>query len=261
MEKYTSLIAVLIMLFFSLSFAQIPNQMNYQGYLTDNAGNPLTGNHKLTFTIYDAQTGGNTLWMEEHPSVAITSGVFRVQLGSITALNLDFDMPYWLSIKVENDPELAPRIALACVPYSFRAHKADSLSEMPHIYYQTPWFFLPNITPTFQSAVVGPFMGTDLVLHSQTLVAQRDLYITGCQIGQDDDGNGDTYHLFITRDGTYVGGEFTLSVPTPHKLYHVDLSEPVLFQKGQQIGLAIKSEDNDSNGEEVFILLDGYCTH
>jgi len=119
----------MLIVIFSVSYAQIPQQMSYQGYLTDNAGNSISGNHKLTFTIYDAQTGGNTLWIEEHSSVAITSGIFLVQLGSITALDLDFDVPYWLSIKVENDPELAPRIALSSVGYSFNSVKAEGVAE------------------------------------------------------------------------------------------------------------------------------------
>jgi hypothetical protein len=123
-------LTLLLVLFFAVAiFSQIPPLMNYQGYLTDNANNPINGNHKLTFTIYDALTGGNTLWMEEHPSVAITEGVFRVQLGSITPLNLAFDAPYWLSIKVENDPELAPRIVLSSVGYSFNSLKAESVAE------------------------------------------------------------------------------------------------------------------------------------
>jgi hypothetical protein len=129
MKMMKFLILLFLLSFLSLSLSQIPRQMNYQGYLTDNAGNPVTGNHKLTFTIYDAQTGGNTLWIEEHPGVAITDGVFRVQLGSITALDLDFDIPYWLSIKVENDPELAPRIALSSVGYSFNSMKAESVAD------------------------------------------------------------------------------------------------------------------------------------
>jgi hypothetical protein len=129
MKMMKFLTPLFLLSFFGLNLSQIPKQMNYQGYLTDNAGNPVTGNHKLTFTIYDAQTGGNTLWIEEHPSVAINNGVFQVQLGSITALDLDFDIPYWLSIKVENDPELSPRIAFASVGYSFNSVKSEGVAE------------------------------------------------------------------------------------------------------------------------------------
>jgi hypothetical protein len=129
MKKIYILAVLMLLSIVVFGYSQIPQQMSYQGYLTDNAGNPISGNHKLTFTIYDAQSGGNTLWIEEHPSVAITDGVFRIQLGSITALDLDFDMPYWLSIKVENDPELAPRVALSSVGYSFNSMNAESVAD------------------------------------------------------------------------------------------------------------------------------------
>ncbi len=121
------ILAVVFLLIASLViFAQPPREMTYQGYLTDNSGNAITANLQLTFAIYDVQSGGTALWSEVHPSVAIIAGVFRVRLGSISALNLNFDAPYWLGIKVDTDPELAPRIALTGVGYSFYSLKADS---------------------------------------------------------------------------------------------------------------------------------------
>ena len=84
----------------------------------------------MTFTIYDAQSGGTALWSEIHPSIAVIEGVFRVRLGSTNMINLSFDAPYWLGIKVENDPELAPRIALTGVGYSFYSLKADSVNNL-----------------------------------------------------------------------------------------------------------------------------------
>jgi hypothetical protein len=101
-----------------VSFAQIPRQITYQGYL-DSLNNPYTGNRMMRFKIYDDATGGNNLWTEDHASVAIFDGFFQVQLGSITPLNLDFDIPYWLGISIENEPELVPRTALTSTPYSF----------------------------------------------------------------------------------------------------------------------------------------------
>ena len=129
MNKVISITLLSLLIFLIGGISQIPPQISYQGYLTDNANNPISGNHKLTFTLYDALTGGNTLWMEEHPVVAIDEGVCRVQLGSVTPLNLPFDAPYWMSIKVENDPELVPRIALSTVGYSFNSMKAESVAD------------------------------------------------------------------------------------------------------------------------------------
>ncbi len=127
--KKIPLLLVMIVFAVSSSIGQIPRQMTYQGYLTDNANNPVTDNLQLTFTIYDAQSGGSNLWSEVHPLVAIIQGVFRVQLGSITPLNLAFDAPYWLTIKVGADPELAPRIALSSVGYSLNSAQAEDVAS------------------------------------------------------------------------------------------------------------------------------------
>ncbi|UCF64288.1 MAG: hypothetical protein JSW33_00230 [bacterium] len=129
MRKISLLIVILSILFGFNIWAQIPQLITYQGYLTDNANNPVTSNLQLTFALYTTQSGGSALWTEVHPSVAIIEGVFRVQLGSITSLNLPFDAPYWLGIKVASDPELAPRIALSSVGYSFNAVEAQSVAS------------------------------------------------------------------------------------------------------------------------------------
>ncbi|NOQ96988.1 MAG: hypothetical protein GQ561_02400 [Calditrichae bacterium] len=121
----------IFLLFFmvSLAMSQIPRQMNYQGYLTDNNNNPITGNLIIRFTIYDAPTTGTNLWNEEHPTVALIDGVFRVVLGSINPLNIAFDKPYWLGIRVGNDPEMTPRTTLTSAGYSLNSLKAESVKD------------------------------------------------------------------------------------------------------------------------------------
>jgi hypothetical protein len=126
--KKILIISVSILLIVGISYGQIPREITYQGYLTDNANNPITNNLQLTFTLYDAQSGGSSLWTEVHPSVAIIQGVFRVSLGSITPLNLPFDAPYWLSIRVGADPELAPRIAMSSVGYAINSAQAEDVA-------------------------------------------------------------------------------------------------------------------------------------
>ena len=125
------ILSLIFLLIFSLIiFAQLPRQLTYQGYLTDNSYNPVTANLQLTFTIYDAETGGTALWTEVHLGVGVYDGIFNVMLGSNTALTLDFDSPYWLGIQVESDPELTPRIPLTGVGYSFYSLKADSVDNL-----------------------------------------------------------------------------------------------------------------------------------
>lgn len=100
---------------------QVPKLMNFQGILKDaGTGTPVSdGTYAITFSIYDAETGGTDLWNETQ-SVQVTEGAFSATLGSVTTLDLAFDKPYWLGIKVGSDSEM-PRTPLTSSPYSFDA--------------------------------------------------------------------------------------------------------------------------------------------
>ena len=100
----------------------IPEFINYHGRLKDSAGNPLTGTYNFTFRLYDSEVGGNLVWgPETHNNVQVTNGYFNVKLGSIVPFNLDFRNSYWLSVQVNNDGEMSPRIPLSSFPYAFTA--------------------------------------------------------------------------------------------------------------------------------------------
>ena len=100
-----------------LAHAATPSTLSYQGVLTDGGGNLLPdGPYNLTFRIWDAIAGGSALWTEAHVGVPVTKGGFSVVLGSITPINLPFDIPYYLGVQVGADPELIPRVALTSSP-------------------------------------------------------------------------------------------------------------------------------------------------
>ncbi|OGU33294.1 MAG: hypothetical protein A2057_10760 [Ignavibacteria bacterium GWA2_35_9] len=109
------------LIFASLTQAQIPQTISYQGVLTDNAGIVVPNdNYTLTFRLYDAITGGTLLW-EESRIIPVEQGLFEVILGEVVPITLPFNQPYWLGITVGTDPELSPRAALSSVAYSFNA--------------------------------------------------------------------------------------------------------------------------------------------
>ena len=94
--------------------AEVPNQINYQGYLTDSDGNPVPdNNYGMLFTIYDSSTGTIGLW-DEFQTVTVTKGIYNVHVGSVDPIgnpfpeNL-FDGQRWLGVTVEGDPEMEPR--------------------------------------------------------------------------------------------------------------------------------------------------------
>lgn len=108
------------------AYAAVPHLLNYQGRVTDTSGAPLTGSYNITFRIYDAQTAGNLLWEETRTGVVVDKGLFGVLLGSVTALNLVFDKPYFLEIKVGTEV-MSPRQQITSAGYALRSETAETL--------------------------------------------------------------------------------------------------------------------------------------
>jgi hypothetical protein len=103
----------------SLSFADAPSTMSYQGVLTNDDGTLVAdGNYNLTFRLYDVAVAGAALHTENFPAVAVERGGFSVILGSLTPLPVIFDRQIYLGVQVAADPELAPRVPLASSPYA-----------------------------------------------------------------------------------------------------------------------------------------------
>jgi len=128
MLKYDKAVFIIFILA-SFALAQIPQTINYQGYLTDSNGNPLSGNYNIKFSIYNSATGGTAIWSETHNSVTVTNGVFGVILGEINPVPLElFDgTDKFLGITVGTDPEMTPRQKFTSVGYAFRADNANDI--------------------------------------------------------------------------------------------------------------------------------------
>ena len=110
------------------TYAQIPEQLSYQGVLTDTSGNPRPdGSYSMTFRLYTVVSGGSALWTEAK-SVTVSDGVFTTYLGDTTPfpISITWSTTYWLSVQVGASPELTPRIKLASVAYSLNPGSGDS---------------------------------------------------------------------------------------------------------------------------------------
>ncbi len=103
----------------------IPHLINYQGMLTNDLGDPLSGPHNLTFRIYDDTTGGELEWSETQNGVQVEQGLFNVILGQVTLLDLAFDEQYWLEVQVDSDT-MPERLQFTSVGYAYRARVADT---------------------------------------------------------------------------------------------------------------------------------------
>jgi len=105
----------------------VPTMINYQGFLTDQDGTPLSGSYQITFALYSDSTGVESIvWGEEtHDAININNGLFNVLLGGVDTLTAeDLDGDRYLGIREAGEPEMTPRMRLVSVAYSLQAEKA-----------------------------------------------------------------------------------------------------------------------------------------
>jgi hypothetical protein len=114
-----------------LATVTVPQLINYQGRLTDAAGNPLTGTYNMTFCLYEAATGGTALWTETQ-AVNVTYGVFSALLGSITTIPTTVfgSTNLYLGVRVGSDGEMTPRRRVVSAGYAYKAEDASTLQGL-----------------------------------------------------------------------------------------------------------------------------------
>ena len=82
MKRQVSLAILTLTLLAAPAVSQVPQDTTFTGRLADNLGAPLPGPVNLELRIFDAETGGNQLYSEQHLGVSLdATGGFSVQLG------------------------------------------------------------------------------------------------------------------------------------------------------------------------------------
>jgi microcystin-dependent protein len=111
--------------------AQIPQNIAYQGYLTQN-GQPFNGSVPASFTLWDQSSGGTQAWNQQSQSVQVTNGYYTVMLNfSQNWQNpyTTFNNQYWLEVLINGNT--LGRVQLAASPYAMNARIADSAIHIP----------------------------------------------------------------------------------------------------------------------------------
>ncbi|MBI3258660.1 MAG: hypothetical protein HYZ54_04160 [Ignavibacteriae bacterium] len=99
--------------------AQMPRNFTVQGVITDSSSKPVAdGIHTIEIKLYDKQTGGSPLHVEEF-ILPITKGLFNLTLGAEKPLSksITFDKQYYVGISYDHKQEVT-RIPLSSVPYA-----------------------------------------------------------------------------------------------------------------------------------------------
>jgi hypothetical protein len=112
------------------SLAEVPQMINYQGRLTDDAGDPVADDtYFIKFKIYGSESGDDSLWYTPYQPVVVTDGLFSYHLGSAVPLPHDLFANYsnlYLTTTVDTGPESTPRTRLVSAAYSYHALRSDT---------------------------------------------------------------------------------------------------------------------------------------
>ena len=144
-----------------LSALQLDSSINYQGQVSNAAGEPLNGAYSFSFTIHDALENGNLLWgPESHLNVPVNNGHFSVALGSQTDGGIPasvWDGTQYVEINI-NGETLMPRESVLAVPkarlafaVSDQSITSTSLADGAVL----PRHFAPELYEAFSTSIVS----------------------------------------------------------------------------------------------------------
>lgn len=88
-----------------------------QGQLTDAGGSPLTGDHSVTFSLYDDPLAGNLLCVTNYDPLPLFNGLFNTTVNGCSDSEISGDQLY-LGVQVDVDDEMTPRQPIYAVPYA-----------------------------------------------------------------------------------------------------------------------------------------------
>ncbi|MEZ6330645.1 MAG: hypothetical protein R3B12_01370 [Candidatus Saccharimonadales bacterium] len=123
-------VAVYISIYAGNAGAAANNTINFQARVLKNTGALVPdGFYTIQFNVYSLASGGSTQWTETQV-VTSKNGYITASLGSVTPFGpgIDWSQEQWLSMNINGDGEMAPRMKITAVPLAFRAVQADTLT-------------------------------------------------------------------------------------------------------------------------------------
>ena len=133
--KKTALLAIVLLAIKTAAHA-VPVEINYQGVLTDQAGNPINGVRAIQLKIYDAPTGGNITYTEDLGNVSVQDGIYSFSFGANGTSNpltapvsgitdaIIGSNQAWVETSI-NGVSQTPRQKILTVPYAMVAKKSE----------------------------------------------------------------------------------------------------------------------------------------
>lgn len=160
--------------------AEVPQQLHYNGYLTNAAGEVIdcpdalqcAENYDITVRIYSSESSTVPLWTEEHVGIPIFKGSFHLILGVGFPIQSELlDGPVWLGIKVNEHAEMTPRQQVLSAAYAIRANTANQAVNATQLGGQSADQYATQID----------------ISSAQTALTELQSLVTNLQSGTDED--------------------------------------------------------------------------
>jgi hypothetical protein len=101
--KFIGLLTLLLITFvFSISSAEIPGSVSFEGFLTE-AGLPIDETVEMRFALYDSETAVSPLW-SQHQIIKVKQGVYSVVFTSFPK-KVFLRAQYYLGVEVGREKE------------------------------------------------------------------------------------------------------------------------------------------------------------
>jgi hypothetical protein len=121
-----------------------PGLINYQGRLTDAQDNPIVSPVTLTFSFWDAESGGNQLGSGFQDADLVTpdeNGIYNTLIGDAPDLPVPESIfsgeSVWLNVNVEGE-DLGPRQRITSAGYALQAGSADRVQALFEVESESP---------------------------------------------------------------------------------------------------------------------------
>jgi serine/threonine-protein kinase len=107
-----------------------PSEINYQGVLTDQQGNPVNGVRAMQIKLYDAPTGGNVTYQQNIGNVTVADGIYSFKFGAsgngvASALNGNDHLAL-----IVDSVEQPARTKILAVPYALKAKESEDTQQL-----------------------------------------------------------------------------------------------------------------------------------
>ncbi|MFA4888084.1 MAG: hypothetical protein WC628_00715 [Candidatus Omnitrophota bacterium] len=120
------------MICFDFVSAELPQEIFFQARLTEKNRGVPTGSRRIKFRLYTSLSGGTVVWNEAQSLTPDSSGIISCYMASVNSFpaDLNFNATYYLSLEVDNDGEMSPRLKLVPALGALNARRLAGLNYL-----------------------------------------------------------------------------------------------------------------------------------